>query len=449
MRACRNRSRRDARRTTEPALLTASPAGFSKDEIAARPSADKTLARRDPTAAAASPFATAFRRIAAAVEAAFRTWSRRDSPFRSCRSCESGIGSARSITSRLSCPPGGRSPPDRSVLTSLYPGLRMGNPGLGKTVPITTERRWPSLRYLGIRVQGHRRAVGASSTSGGVEPHYGRPRAWPQLLVLSRPADARFDVRPKLRPSTHIGHAHAAANRCLIVDGSNDHESLAPALLAAEEGKFDIGRHDGLPSVPIVCRKIRNRYRHTLSGEGIEDREGHASLLSADPNIARSASIVCDRLHSPGNIRPVAQLAPCTRGCSYGPLRRPFPKEAFHFRPGGVGEDGPEPAIVSAIESVGPPKGDPAVKLRILLAAAGVAVLAAPAANSQAIVRGAKEGAAVGNRATGPIGAAVGGVVGGASFGFRSGASRVLGIPEETGSVQRVRTPQKRRHVNR
>ena len=89
------------------------------------------------------------------------------------------------------------------------------------------------------------------------------------------------------------------------------------------------------------------------------------------------------------------------------------------------------------------------MKLRILLTAAGIAVLAAPAVNSQAIVRGAKEGAAVGNRAAGPVGAAVGSVVGGASFGFRSGASRVLGIPEETGSVQRARTPQKRRNVHR
>ena len=89
------------------------------------------------------------------------------------------------------------------------------------------------------------------------------------------------------------------------------------------------------------------------------------------------------------------------------------------------------------------------MKLRILLTAAGIAVLAAPAANSQAIVRGAKVGAAVGNRAAGPVGAAVGSVVGGASFGFRSGASRVLGIPEETGSVQRARIPQKRRNVHR
>jgi hypothetical protein len=89
------------------------------------------------------------------------------------------------------------------------------------------------------------------------------------------------------------------------------------------------------------------------------------------------------------------------------------------------------------------------VKLRIWLAAAGVIVLAAPAAHSQAIMRGVQEGAAVGNKAAGPVGAAVGSVLGGASYGFRSGASKVLGIPEETGSVRRSRTPHKKRVVHR
>ena len=87
------------------------------------------------------------------------------------------------------------------------------------------------------------------------------------------------------------------------------------------------------------------------------------------------------------------------------------------------------------------------MKLRILLATAGLVVLIAPAAQSQAIMRGAQQGAAVGNKAAGPVGAAVGSVLGGASYGFRSGASKVLGIPEETGSVRR--TPHKKKVVNR
>ena len=87
------------------------------------------------------------------------------------------------------------------------------------------------------------------------------------------------------------------------------------------------------------------------------------------------------------------------------------------------------------------------MKLRILLATAGLVVLAAPAAQSQAIMRGAQQGAAVGNKAAGPIGAAVGSVLGGASYGFRSGASKVLGIPEETGSVRR--TPHKKKVSSR
>lgn len=108
-----------------------------------------------------------------------------------------------------------------------------------------------------------------------------------------------------------------------------------------------------------------------------------------------------------------------------------------------------EPTKVPGIESEGTVKGDPTVKLRIWLAAAGIMVLAAPAAHSQAVMRGAQEGAAVGNKAAGPVGAAVGSVLGGASYGLRSGASRLLGIPEETGSVRRGRTPHKKRVVHR
>jgi hypothetical protein len=89
------------------------------------------------------------------------------------------------------------------------------------------------------------------------------------------------------------------------------------------------------------------------------------------------------------------------------------------------------------------------VNIRVLLAAAGLVILVAPAAHSQAIMRGAREGAAVGNKAAGPVGAAVGSVMGAASFGFRSAASGVLGIPEETGSVQQGRTPRKKRDVRR
>ena len=88
------------------------------------------------------------------------------------------------------------------------------------------------------------------------------------------------------------------------------------------------------------------------------------------------------------------------------------------------------------------------MKARLILAA-GLVALMAPAANAQAIQRGVKEGAAVGNRAAGPVGAAVGSVLGGAAYGFRSGASTVLGIPEETGSVKGNRTSRKKRVVRR
>jgi len=89
------------------------------------------------------------------------------------------------------------------------------------------------------------------------------------------------------------------------------------------------------------------------------------------------------------------------------------------------------------------------MKIRLMLAMAGLACLMAPAANAQAVMRGAKEGAAVGNRAAGPVGAAVGSVLGGAAYGFRSGASTVLGIPEETGSVKRSAKANKKRVARR
>jgi hypothetical protein len=87
--------------------------------------------------------------------------------------------------------------------------------------------------------------------------------------------------------------------------------------------------------------------------------------------------------------------------------------------------------------------------VRVLVIAIGLAILAIPAANAQAVVRGAREGAAVGNRAAGPVGAAVGSVMGASAFAFRSGASWVLGIPEEAGNIQPQRTRQKKRSVQR
>jgi hypothetical protein len=85
------------------------------------------------------------------------------------------------------------------------------------------------------------------------------------------------------------------------------------------------------------------------------------------------------------------------------------------------------------------------MKMHLLMAVAGLAVLVAPGASqAQAVVRGAKAGAAVGNKAAGPVGAAVGGVVGGVSYGVRSGVDTVLGLPHDTGTVQRHRTSKKR-----
>jgi uncharacterized membrane protein YeaQ/YmgE (transglycosylase-associated protein family) len=89
------------------------------------------------------------------------------------------------------------------------------------------------------------------------------------------------------------------------------------------------------------------------------------------------------------------------------------------------------------------------VKVQIWLAAAGIALLAAPEVNAQAVMRGAQGGAAVGNKAAGPVGAVVGSVLGGASFGFRRAASTVLGVPEETGSTVHGRIPHKQRVVRR
>ena len=49
------------------------------------------------------------------------------------------------------------------------------------------------------------------------------------------------------------------------------------------------------------------------------------------------------------------------------------------------------------------------------------------------MVRGAQEGAAVGNRAAGPVGGAVGAVGGGVVGGVAGGVKGVLGIPQQSG----------------
>jgi hypothetical protein len=87
---------------------------------------------------------------------------------------------------------------------------------------------------------------------------------------------------------------------------------------------------------------------------------------------------------------------------------------------------------------------------RLLLAVAGIAILVAPvSADAGAISRGARAGADYGNKAAGPVGGAVGSVMGGAAYGFRAGASKVTGIPEETGTVRRHRTVKHKRVENR
>nr|WP_262298068.1 hypothetical protein [Microvirga sp. HBU67692] len=84
----------------------------------------------------------------------------------------------------------------------------------------------------------------------------------------------------------------------------------------------------------------------------------------------------------------------------------------------------------------------PAARSYALLSTLGLAVLALPAAvQAQGIVRGAEQGAAVGNRAACPVGGAVGGVTGGVVGGVKG----ILGIPQNTGSVQRHRTSHKKR----
>ncbi len=88
------------------------------------------------------------------------------------------------------------------------------------------------------------------------------------------------------------------------------------------------------------------------------------------------------------------------------------------------------------------------MKPYMLMVAVGLALLTVPiAVQAQGVVRGAQEGAAVGNRAAGPVGGAVGGAVGGVAGGVAGGVKGVLGIPQDTRTVQRPRT--KKRTVRR
>ncbi len=87
--------------------------------------------------------------------------------------------------------------------------------------------------------------------------------------------------------------------------------------------------------------------------------------------------------------------------------------------------------------------------LRLLISAAGIATCATSVpVEAGPIQRGAQAGKTYGNKVAGPVGGAVGTVIGGSAYGFRSGASKVLGVPEETGSTRAVRS-QKRKPVSR
>jgi hypothetical protein len=82
---------------------------------------------------------------------------------------------------------------------------------------------------------------------------------------------------------------------------------------------------------------------------------------------------------------------------------------------------------------------------RLLVVVAALGLMLPAAANAQSVVRGVREGAAVGHRIAGPIGAGVGSVLGGSAYAVRSGASAVLGVPEETSGVTRHHTLRKKR----
>jgi hypothetical protein len=72
------------------------------------------------------------------------------------------------------------------------------------------------------------------------------------------------------------------------------------------------------------------------------------------------------------------------------------------------------------------------MKIHAIVAALGLVALSAPAAQAQGVVRGAQDGAIIGQRAAGPVGGAVGGAVGGVTGGVVGGVKGVLGIPQDT-----------------
>jgi hypothetical protein len=95
-------------------------------------------------------------------------------------------------------------------------------------------------------------------------------------------------------------------------------------------------------------------------------------------------------------------------------------------------------------------EGSKAMRVCISLAFAAVTLLGASVAvQAGSIERGFRDGVSTGNKAAGPVGGAIGGVMGATAYGFRSGASKVLGIPEETGSVRRGKNLRKREDLSR
>jgi len=61
-----------------------------------------------------------------------------------------------------------------------------------------------------------------------------------------------------------------------------------------------------------------------------------------------------------------------------------------------------------------------------------VALIMPEPASAQGIMRGAYQGAAIGKRAAGPIGAVFGGTIGGFAGGIAGGIKGIFGIPQKT-----------------
>jgi phage tail tape-measure protein len=86
------------------------------------------------------------------------------------------------------------------------------------------------------------------------------------------------------------------------------------------------------------------------------------------------------------------------------------------------------------------------MRIPIAVFGGGLVLLAATLPSfAQGVVRGAQDGAGVGNRAAGPVGGVVGGAVGGVVGGVAGGVKGVLGVPQDT----RVRRSTKRRVAKR